>query len=403
MRSRVITTAVGLLIMAAIVIAIAVAAVVVQGSKEPTIEELLSEVPLIDGHNDLPYQMFNKKKNKLEEIDLYNWPDVHTDIPRLREGKVGGQFWALYVSCSTINKDAVRACLDQLDVIHRFVKKYPEAFQLATSVSDIWNAFNRGRVASLIGMEGGHCIDSSLATLRTFYDLGVRYLTITHNCNTPWAEQVGMDNDNSDPTTHVGLTEFGKSLIKEMNRLGMLVDLSHVSHKTMEVALEITEAPVIFSHSSSFTLCNSTRNVKDDILHKTKINRGLVMVNFYNNFVTCNDYANLTDVANHIHYIRNLIGADYVGIGGDYDGVSRTPVGLEDVSKYPDLFKELRNRGWSTDELKKLAGLNLLRVLGVAEEVSVRMRRRLTPIEVIIPQQDLVKNNNTVCRSISGS
>jgi membrane dipeptidase len=365
-------------------------------NQQASIDELLSEVPLIDGHNDLPWQMFTRRQNKLETIDLYNWTEVHTDIPRLRTGRVGGQFWALYVGCGTQYKDAVRACLDQADVIRRFVDKYPEAFRWATSVQDIWTAFNASRVASLVGMEGGHCIDSSLATLRTFYDLGVRYMTLTHNCDTPWAENSGQDANAT--AVHVGLTEFGKTLVTEMNRLGMILDLSHVSHETMKDALALTQAPVMFSHSSVYNLCQHNRNVRDDVLLLTRNNSGVVMVNFYNNFVTCSNNATLSDVADHIQYIKNFIGADYVGIGGDYDGVSRTPAGLEDVSKYPALFQNLRDRGWTDEELKKLAGGNILRVFAKVEEVSAALKDQITPREEIIPRAELV---DTSCRSIT--
>jgi len=361
------------------------------------IEDLLKEVPLIDGHNDLPWQLFNRARNQLETVDLYDWPQVHTDIPRLRKGMVGGQFWALYVSCNTQYRDGVRACLDQADVIHRFVEKYNETFQLATTVNEIWDAFNKGKIASLIGMEGGHCLDSSLATLRMFYDLGVRYMTVTHSCNTPWADNWMMDGT---PAPQVGLTPFGRDVIVEMNRLGMLIDLSHVSVATMREALELSVSPVIFSHSSVFSICNSYRNVPDDILELTKLNRGIVMVNFYNNYVTCGNNAALKDVADHIDYIKRLIGADYVGIGGDYDGVSRTPTGLEDVSKYPDLFVELRERFWTDMELKKLAGLNLIRVLEENERVSKELKLRMKPLENIIPNGELV---DRTCRTIGGS
>jgi len=240
-------------------------------------------------------------------------------------------------------------------------------------------------------------LDSSLATLRMFYDLGVRYMTVTHSCNTPWADNWMMDGT---PAPQVGLTPFGRDVIVEMNRLGMLIDLSHVSVATMREALELSVSPVIFSHSSVFSICNSYRNVPDDILELTKLNRGIVMVNFYNNYVTCGNNAALKDVADHIDYIKRLIGADYVGIGGDYDGVSRTPTGLEDVSKYPDLFVELRERFWTDMELKKLAGLNLIRVLEENERVSKELKLRMKPLENIIPNGELV---DRTCRTIGGS
>jgi len=361
------------------------------------IEELLSEVPLIDGHNDLPWQLFSRARNQLANVDLNNWPQVHTDIPRLRQGMVGGQFWALYVSCNTQYRDGVRACLDQADVIHRFVEKYNETFQLATTVDEIWAAFHKGKIASLIGMEGGHCLDSSLGTLRMFYKLGVRYMTITHSCNTPWADNWLLDGTTA---TQVGLTPFGKDVIREMNRLGMLLDLSHVSVATMKAALDLSVAPVIFSHSSAFNICSSYRNVPDDVLELTKLNRGIVMVNFYNNYVTCGNNAALKDVADHIDYIKRLLGVDYVGLGGDYDGVTRTPTGLEDVSKYPALLLELRERFWTDLDLQKLAGLNLLRVLEETERVSKELQQTMRPLENLIPDGELV---DKTCRSIGGS
>jgi len=359
-------------------------------------DDLLKTVPLIDGHNDWPDAMFDFASYKLEQLDLYNWPTTQTDITRLRQGQVGAQFWAVYTSCTTQYSDAVRACLDQVDVIHRFVAKYPEAFELVTTADGIVSAFNNSRVGSLIGLEGGHCIDSSLATLRMFYDLGARYMTLTHNCDTPWAENNKRDNTNS---SVIGLTDFGKDVIREMNRLGMLIDLAHVSKATMVAALQTSVAPVIFSHSCAYALCAHVRNVQNDVLNMTKANGGIVMVNFYPYFVTCSEFATLGDVADHIDYIKNYIGVDYVGIGGDFNGIEVTPVGLEDSSKYPDLIGYLRtNRGWTDDELRKLAGENLLRVLRTVEQVSLDLSATTTPLENRLTGTDL---GNTTCRSIT--
>ncbi|KYQ52199.1 Dipeptidase 1 [Trachymyrmex zeteki] len=231
----------------------------------------------------------------------------------------------------------------------------------AASSREILEAHGRGRIASLIGVEGGHSLGSSLAVLRTLYQLGVRYLTLTHTCNTPWAKSSSVEDDDEDGG---GLTAFGETVVKEMNRLGMLIDLSHTARATMRDALRVSKAPLIFSHSSAFAICNSSRNVPDDILKQLADNGGLVMVTFYNYFVKCGPQASVSDVAEHIYYIRNLIGVDYIGVGGDFDGINKTPRGLEDVSKYPELFAELLRSGkWDVLELKKVAGLNLLRVL----------------------------------------
>jgi len=366
-------------------------------NRRQTVDEILSEVPLIDGHNDLAWQLYVNIQNQLERVDLNQsliglWNNLHTDIPRLREGRVGAQFWAAYMPCRTQYKDAVRTCIEQVDVIRRFIDKYSQTFQYVSTADGILEAFAAGKLGSLIGVESGHCIDSSLATLRQFYEMGTRYMTLTHNCDTPWA-----DSASTDPTGRDGLSEFGLKLIEEMNRLGMLVDLSHVSSATMRKALEVSIAPVIFSHSSAYALCNNPRNVPDDILDLTRTNGGLVMVNFYNNFVTCSDTATVADVADHIDYIKNRIGIDFVGIGADYDGINRVPNGLEDVSKYPTLFQELQDRGWTDSELKQLAGLNLIRVLRSAEQVSLNMQQNLLPLEDLIPAADL--GNNTGCYS----
>lgn len=358
---------------------------------------ILEKFPLIDGHNDLPYQI--RLKGTVGSIDLNTRLDKiynvsHTDIPRLRAGKLAAQFWSTYVSCDSQYKDAVKKSLEQIDIVKNFVAKYPDTFQFVTSAQGIKDAFKNHKIGCLAGLEGGHSIDSSLGALRMFYDLGVRYMTITHSCNTPWADNWKTDIDKS--WEFNGLSPFGEKVIKEMNRLGMLVDLSHVSKQTMADCLKVTRAPVIFSHSSAFTYCNHYRNVQDEILKLTKKNGGVVMVNFYNTYINC--YPNnqtrttLQQVADHIDYIKNLVGPDYVGIGGDYDGVEDLPDGLEDVSKYPYLFAELVSRKWSEKDLAKLAGENLLRVLEATEKVRDEMSS-LPPDEDIIPKNE-DKNNN---------
>ncbi|XP_063976438.1 dipeptidase 1-like [Diachasmimorpha longicaudata] len=348
-----------------------------------TVRQVLTEVPLIDGHNDLPWNIRNFVHNQLGEFDfdkdlrqIAPWSKSawsQTDLSRLRQGMVGGQFWAAYVPCESQYLNAVQLTLEQVDLIKRLIEKYSQHMQFAASSREILEAHARGRIASLIGVEGGHSLGSSLAVLRTLYQLGVRYLTLTHTCNTPWAKSSSVEQE--DNGGGGGLTGFGKAVVREMNRLGMLIDLSHTARATMRDALRVSKAPLIFSHSSAFAICNSTRNVPDDILKQLATNGGLVMVTFYNYFVKCGPDASVTDVAEHIYHIRNLIGVDYIGVGGDFDGINKTPRGLEDVSRYPELFAELLRSGkWDVLDLKKVAGLNLLRVLRQVERVRDDMR-----------------------------
>ncbi|XP_007887533.1 dipeptidase 1 [Callorhinchus milii] len=342
-------------------------------------KELMKKHPLIDGHNDLPWQLLKRFHNQLNKVDLNTFNETHTNIPKLKLGHVGGQFWAAFTPCDTQYKDAVRQTLDQIDVIHRMCKKYPETFTFAETSADIRTAFKNKKVASLIGVEGGHSIDSSMATLRLFYSLGVRYMTLTHSCNTPWADCWKV-NTGAVEAENNGLSDFGKKIIKEMNHLGMIVDLAHVSVKTMSDALEVSEAPIIFSHSSAYALCKHERNVPDNILKIVKEKKGVVMVNFYNTYVTCSDNANLSDVADHFDYIKNVAGYEAVGFGGDYDGVNRLPTGLEDVSFYPDLVAELLRRNWTDMEVQAALGENLLRVFEAVENVRNELLVDDTPI-----------------------
>ncbi|XP_052806073.1 dipeptidase 1-like [Mya arenaria] len=369
---------------------------------------VLQSYPLIDGHNDLAELYLAYANDSVNTVDLTSdlrltWDKVlaQTDIPRLKQGLLGAQFWSCWVTCHSQYVDAVRLTLEQLDTIKRFIKKYPDTFQYADTAQGVIDAFDAGKIGSIIGLEGGHSIDSSLATLRMYYDLGVRYMTVTHSCNTPWADNWHVDEPGYNGTVLGGLTDFGKQVILEMNRLGIIVDLSHVSKSTMLAALEVSRAPIIFSHSSAFRLCNHHRNVQDDVLVKTKEKDGVVMVNFYTPFVVCppnnKPTQELTDVADHIDYIKNLIGVDHVGIGADYDGAESFPVGLEDVSKYPDLFAELVKRGWSDIDLQKLAGRNVLRVFREVEKVRDSLREML-PVEGRLPWTDLV---DTKCRTSS--
>ncbi|XP_063241954.1 dipeptidase 1-like [Bacillus rossius redtenbacheri] len=356
---------------------------------------ILAEAPLIDGHNDLPWNIRKFVHNQLKDFNFAGdlrtvapWSRSawsHTDLRRLRRGMVGGQFWVAYVPCESQNLNAVQLTLEQIDLIKRLIDKYAHQMQFASDTKEIMRAHGDRKIASLIGVEGGHSIGNSLAVLRILYDLGVRYMTLTHTCNTPWADSSSVEHNMKYPE-HGGLTSFGKAVVREMNRLGMMVDLSHASVGTMRDALAASKAPVIFSHSSAFALCNSSRNVPDDILRDLAVSGGLVMVTFYNYFVKCGPTATVADVAEHISYIRDLIGVDHIGVGGDFDGINRTPRGLEDVSMYPELFAELLRIGnWTADDLKKVAGLNLLRVFSSVEKVRDHMRLSgVLPSEVFI-------------------
>ncbi|XP_034378047.1 dipeptidase 1 [Arvicanthis niloticus] len=349
--------------------------------------DIMRTTPVIDGHNDLPWQLLTLFNNQLlaSEANLNTLDKTHTNIPKLKAGFVGGQFWSAYMPCDTQNKDAVRRILEQIDVIHRMCQLYPETFTCVTNSSDILDAFQKGRVASLIGVEGGHLIDSSLGVLRTLYHLGMRYLTLTHNCNTPWADNWLVDKGDDEAESQ-GLSSFGKRVLNEMNRLGVMIDLSHVSVATMKAALQLSKAPVIFSHSSAFSLCQSRRNVPDDVLQLVKNTSSLVMVNFYSEFVSCSSSATLSQVADHLDYIKNVAGPGAVGLGGDYDGVTKLPVGLEDVSKYPDLIAELLRRNWTETEVRGVLAENLLRVFSEVELVSNNMQ---APEEVPISLNEL--------------
>ncbi|XP_017780973.1 PREDICTED: dipeptidase 1-like [Nicrophorus vespilloides] len=368
---------------------------------------LLQEVPLIDGHNDLPWNIRKFLHNKLKEFnfaaDLRNvspWSTSawsHTDLPRLKKGHVAAQFWAAYVPCDAQYKDAVQLTLEQIDIIRRFTDLYKPSLTLCTSAEEIKTAYSKNQICSLIGVEGGHSLAGSLAVLRSFYHIGVRYLTLTSTCNTPWADCSITDLPGKKPE-HGGLSSFGKTVVKEMNRLGMIVDLSHVSLRTMRDALAVSKAPVIFSHSSAHSLCNSTRNIPDSTLRKLALNKGIVMVSFYSKFLTCTDSATVSDAVAHINHIRDVAGVDNVGLGAGYDGINFVPQGLEDVASYPTLFAELIGSGkWTVDDLKKLAGLNFLRVMQEVEKVRDEFgKAKVPPYEdVLLPRP---KENN--CSSV---
>lgn len=341
-----------------------------------TVRRLLRDSPLVDGHNDLAWNVRKFMHNKIGGLNLSadlarvepwaksQWS--HTDIPRLRAGLVGAQFWSAYVPCGAQHADAVQLTLEQIDVIKRLIDLNPRHLSLVTGSRELLDTHRAGRIASLIGVEGGHSLGNSLGVLRSLYGLGARYLTVTHTCDTPWAGAAGGDK---------GLTPFGRTVIREMNRLGMLVDLSHVAATTARDALNASHAPVVFSHSGAMALCNSTRNVPDDILKLVARNGGVVMVNFFSQLVTCNDTATIKDVIRHINHIRAVAGVDHVGIGAGYDGINMTPTGLEDVSRYPHLLAELlADPAWSERDVLKLAGLNVVRALGRVEEVRDKWR-----------------------------
>ena len=379
------------------------------------VRQLLRTVPLIDGHNDLPWQ-YRKRGNDFSAINLARdtsklTPPLSTDIPRLRLGGVGAQFWAVYVPPVPSGPPAVQAMLEQIDVVHQMVAHYPDTFELALTAADIKRIHRQGKIASLIGLEGGHSINNSLAVLRMAYALGARYLTLTHVKNTDWADAAG------DQPRHHGLTRLGEDIVREMNRLGMLVDLSHVTNETMRAALKVSRAPVIFSHSSVRALCDSPRNVPDDVLATTARKGGVVMVCFLPGYLTEHarlamaasetekarlrllypdnsprfkkamaawhrkhpslHEASLGDVADHIDHVRKVAGIDHVGIGSDFEGFDGAPDGLEDVSCYPALLAELMRRGYTREEIRKVAGLNLLRVFREVEKVAAQLKRAL--------------------------
>ena len=379
---------------------------------------LQAEAPLIDGHNDIAFQYTLQASGELWRMDISQpQPGMHTDIPRLREGGVGGQFWSAYVPPSDRGELDVQSTIWQIDLIHNMIDRYPDAFKMALTADDVEDAHEGGRIGSLIGVEGGHMINNSLAMLRTFYDLGARYMTLAHFKNTDWADSA------TDTPRANGLTNFGREVVREMNRLGMLVDLSHVSPDTMNDALDVAEAPVLFSHSSARAITNVPRNVPDEVLNRLPGNGGVVMVAFVPFFVTKEEPnfvappvrgdhmsqqamaavlekwlrenppppTSLADVADHIDHIRDVAGIDHVGLGSDFDGMPShhtVPAGLEDVSKYPGLTAELVRRGYSDGDVKKVMGGNVLRVMREAETAASRIRGERRPSEARIEDLD---------------
>jgi membrane dipeptidase len=383
---------------------------------------LLRSTPLIDGHNDLPWAIRTAEgaPRDVAAYDLRQRTPGMTDLERLKEGQVGAQFWSIYVDGEMKDSGYARVQLEEFDIARRMIARYPDRLSLALAADDIERDAKRGRLASLLGMEGGHVIENSLGALRSYYALGARYMTLTHNVTTDWADAA------LDSARHGGLTPFGREVVHEMNRLGMLVDLAHVSPGTMSDALDATDAPVIFSHSGARALVDHPRNVPDSILARLPKNGGVVMLTFVPQFVSTEfmaweqqsdsvwkqlkatipdsaerrrqhdaweaghaaPSATLAQVADHIEHVRDVAGVDHVGIGSDFDGIEHVPLGLEDVSRFPFLFAELIRRGWSDTDLKKLAGRNLLRVMHQAEATAARLQRERQPSTRTIEELD---------------
>ena len=347
------------------------------------IERILSQVPLIDGHNDLPGQVRGIKTpdGDVGLYDLRQTTTGDTDLPRLREGMVGAQFWSVHVNVD--DPAPAKQQLEQIDIAHRIFEAYPDELEFAGSASDIRRVFGAGKIASLLGIEGGHVIENSLGALRAFYRAGVRYMGLTHFSNTDWADS------GTDDVVNDGLSPFGEEVVREMNRMGMLVDLAHTSPATMSDALNVAEAPVIFSHAGVMALADHPRNVPDSIVRRLRENGGVLMQVFYPPYISVEDsVATISDVADHIEHIRDLAGIDHVGIGSDFDGIPTYVQGLEDVSTFPALFMELARRGWLDEELEKLAGENLLRVMRQTEAVAMRLQRERAPSTRTIEEMD---------------
>ena len=376
------------------------------------VRRVLATTPLVDGHNDLPWYIREEFKDAPRDVDAYDLrkpTSGNTDIARLRKGMVGGQFWSVYVPGEVKDSGFARIQLEQIDIARRIFAKYPDVFMPALTAADVRKAKKTGKIGSMLGMEGGHAIENSLGALRAYFDLGARYMTLTHNVTLDWADAA------QDEAKHGGLTKFGEEVVHEMNRLGMMVDLSHVSPGTMSDALNVTESPVIFSHSGARELVNVPRNVPDSILKRMPKNGGVVMVPFVPGFVSPKVaewsamrgaeaqrllaqhrgdsaaavralaewdrahprvHASIADVANHIEHVRDVAGVDYVGIGSDFDGTgNELPDGLQDVSTFPALLVELSKRGWSEADLRKVAGENVLRVMAANEKIAARLQR----------------------------
>jgi membrane dipeptidase len=407
-----------------------------EASLRARIDRILARTPMIDGHNDLPWEIRERFASKFSAVDLSRDTAglprkagdaaLMTDIPRLRAGDVGGQFWSVWIPADVTGPRAVEMTIEQIDLVKRMAERYPAAFEMAYTAADVERIHRAGKIACLIGIEGGHQIDADLAVLRQMYALGARYMTLTHTLDTAWADSA------TDNPVHHGLTAFGKAVVAEMNRVGMLVDLSHVSPDTMRSALAVTQAPIIFSHSGARALDDHPRDVPDDVLALVARNRGVVMVNFAPSYVTqaraaweadraaeqsrfnAPPYAGLyigqperaaeamaawvkahpapavtiSDVADHIDHVRKVAGVDGVGLGSDFDGIPTTPVGLDGVDKFPAVLVELARRGWSDEDIAKVAGGNVLRVMAEAEVVARRLQAAEGPSEATLAGLD---------------
>jgi membrane dipeptidase len=381
---------------------------------------ILDQVPIFDGHNDLPSAILEAGGADPKHFDFNQLQTrFHTDFVRLKEGRVGAQFWSAYITNDSIPTGAsLRQAVREIDMVHRLTQQYPQHLELARTAADIERIQKQGKIASLIGLEGGHGIDNSMSVLRMFYELGVRYMTLTHNTTLSWADAA------SDLSRHRGLTEFGEQVVREMNRLGIFVDLSHVSAETMRDAIRVSQAPVIFSHSSARALVDHVRNVPDDVLRLLPRNGGVVMVTFVPTFVNKNanewgakleaaadqarvelddpvairarmqewmranpqPLASISDVADHIDHVRKVAGIDHIGIGSDFDGIDRGPAGLEDVGDFPALFAELLKRGYSEADLKKISAQNMMRAMRAMEATAQRLRAAHPPSLADIPK-----------------
>lgn len=429
--------------LASLLVSIAQAASPSDDRLRARIERVLAATPLIDGHNDLPWEIRSRFHSDLTRIDLSRDTSrltapagsgaLMTDIPRMRAGLMGGQFWSVWVPTELKGPVAVQSTVEQIDLVRAFTSQYASSLAMAYTAADVQSLHKAGKIASLIGVEGGHQINNSLPVLRQYYALGARYMTLTHTSNTDWADSA------TDNPVHGGLTPFGREVVREMNRLGMLVDLSHVSADTMRAALAVTEAPVMFSHSSARALVDHPRNVPDDVLRQVAQNGGVVMVNFVPDYDsdarrrwTADEAAeearynsppyhglyigqperahealtqwqhdhpmpnvSIPEVADHIDHIRTVAGVQHVGLGSDFDGIDSTVSGLDSVDKYPALLLELARRGWSDDDLGKLAGGNILRVMTRVEAVSHQLQARRPESQATLEQLDSTRQEGT--------
>lgn len=394
---------------------------IAQTSPEAVAEAALKRAPVFDGHNDVPWALRKRAGNVINDFDFHDTGDtatkdsiaMHTDLVRLRKGRVGAQFWSVYVPSNDDEAEAVQQTIEQIDVMKRLAARYPADLALASNAAELEKQMKAGKIAGMLGIEGGHSIGSSLAVLREMYGMGVRYMTLTHGKNVPWADSA------TDAPEHDGLTDFGRQVVREMNRIGMIVDLSHVSEATMKDALEVARAPVMFSHSGVRAVNDHPRNVPDSVLPAVRANGGIVMIVFLPAFLdtavyehglaraaqkarldaqyvgdpaaaaqalTAWDAANpapavqTAKVADHIDHLKRTIGIDHIGLGGDYDGMGSAPVGMEDVSGYPTLFAELARRGYTQAELEKIASRNMIRVLKAVEAYAAGQKGQ-PPIE----------------------